>query len=131
MLNFLWDPNLIPPIKLPASPRWSDGFEMNPIFSVLILLSAVIIGISEVVQHGSELLWSLGIVQEKALHLANDNAKGELSRKLTDLAWRRVLDPQLHRESEIETAALRTRLQLEQATRYRCRLVGGIHGESE
>jgi hypothetical protein len=62
----------------------------EPVIAVILLLSAVIIGTSEVVQHGSELLADTGIREEKTLSLAKDNAKEDLSRRLTELAWRRL-----------------------------------------
>ena len=36
------------------------------------------------------LLASVGLIQEKTLQLAADNAKGDFSRQLIDLAWRRL-----------------------------------------
>jgi hypothetical protein len=66
--------------------RWiRDQF----IFAVLILVAAGVVGVSELTEKGSDLLVSLGLKQEKALRLADDNAKGELSRKVIELAYRR------------------------------------------
>src|SRR6516162_6627686 len=67
--------------------RWLRN---QPLFAVLILAGMAIIGTAEVVQHGSDLLVALGLKQEKTLELAANNAKGELSRKLIELAWRRL-----------------------------------------
>jgi hypothetical protein len=67
--------------------RW---FRNQPVLSVLILASIILVGIGEVVQRGSEMLVTLGLKEEKTLKLAADNAKGEFSRKLTELAWRRI-----------------------------------------
>jgi hypothetical protein len=73
--------------RLDRMERW---FRNQPIFSVLILAGIALIGLSEVVQKGSDLLIVLRLKQEKTLQLAAENAKGELSRKLIELAWRRL-----------------------------------------
>lgn len=49
-----------------------------------------IIGIGEVVKNGSEMLIAMGLKTETALEMAKNSAKSELSRKLTELAWRRI-----------------------------------------
>jgi hypothetical protein len=67
--------------------RW---FRNQPVFAGLILLGIAIIGSAEVVQRGSDLLVAVRLKQEKTLELAANSAKGELSRKLIELAWRRL-----------------------------------------
>jgi hypothetical protein len=73
--------------RLDRMERW---FRNQPVFSVMILAGIALIGLSEVAQKGSDLLIILRLKQEKTLQLAADNAKGELSRKLIQLAWRRL-----------------------------------------
>lgn len=60
------------------------------ILSLLIFVGVAVIGIGEVVRSGSEILTAVGLKSESALELANDNAKSELSRRLIELAWRRI-----------------------------------------
>ena len=60
------------------------------IFSVVILIGISVIGVSEVVKHGSDLLIAVGLKKEKALELARDTAKAEFSRRLVQVAWRRL-----------------------------------------
>jgi hypothetical protein len=66
--------------------RW---FRNQPVFSALMLCSAVVIGTSEVTEKGSNLMVDLGLKKEKALQLADKTAKGDLSRKVIELAYRR------------------------------------------
>ena len=65
-------------------------FRNQPVFSVLIVLGIALISVSEVAQKGSDLLVMLRLKQETTLQLAADNAKGDLSRKLIELAYRRL-----------------------------------------
>src|SRR5882724_5402799 len=73
--------------RLEKMEKWLRN---QPVISIIILVGGATIAISEFVRHGSDLLSDLGIKEEKALHLAQDSAKGELSQKLTELAWRRM-----------------------------------------
>jgi hypothetical protein len=70
--------------------RMEKWFRNEPIFSIVILLATVIAGTSEAVQHGSDLLVAAGLKQEKTLELARATAKADFSRRLVELAWRRV-----------------------------------------
>jgi len=67
--------------------RW---FRNQPLTSVLIIVGICVIGVSEVAQHGTDLLTRVGILKETTLQLSTQNAKGELSRKLVALASRRI-----------------------------------------
>jgi hypothetical protein len=73
--------------RLDKMERWIRN---QRLLSILILISLGVIGTAEFVQKGSELLVNLGLKKEKRLQLAEDNAKGDLSRRLTELAWRRI-----------------------------------------
>ena len=73
--------------RLDRMERWLRN---QPVLSVIILAGIILVGIGEVVQSGSEILVTLGLKEEKTLKLAADSAKGEFSRKLTELAWRRI-----------------------------------------
>lgn len=73
--------------RLDRMERWLRN---QPVLSVVILAGIILVGIGEVVQSGSEILVTLGLKEEKTLKLAADSAKGEFSRKLTELAWRRI-----------------------------------------
>jgi hypothetical protein len=72
--------------RLDRMYRW---FRDKLFFSVVILCSAAIIGISELAVKGSDLMVALGLKQEKALQLADETAKGDLSRRVIELAYRR------------------------------------------
>ncbi|HEY5174397.1 MAG TPA: hypothetical protein VII95_02400 [Terriglobales bacterium] len=67
--------------------RWLRN---QPLTSALIIVGLCVIGVSEVAQHGTDLLTRIGILKETTLQLATQNAKGELSRKLVALASRRI-----------------------------------------
>ncbi|MCX6630887.1 MAG: hypothetical protein NTW28_25005 [Candidatus Solibacter sp.] len=73
--------------RLDRMERW---FRNEPILSVVILVGIVLTGVSEVVKHASDLLTATGLKQEKTLELAKDTAKAEFSRRLVELAWRRM-----------------------------------------
>ena len=79
-----------PEIKATRVDRIEHWFRNQPIFSILIFAGIAVIAVSEVAQHGSDLLIRVGLKQEKTLELATENAKGELSRKLVALASKRI-----------------------------------------
>jgi len=70
--------------------RMEQWFRNQPILSVLIFIGLAAVGISETAQKGTDLLVLLHLKQEKTLQLASDSAKGDLSRKLIELAYRRI-----------------------------------------
>jgi len=67
--------------------RWLRN---QPVFAALILAGTSVIAISEVAQHGSDLLVLLNLRQERVLTLAAKNAKGEFYRRLIAQASRRI-----------------------------------------
>ena len=73
--------------RVDRAERWLRN---QPLISVLIILGICVVGVSEVAQHGTDLLTRMGILKEKTLQLSTQNAKGELSRKLVALASRRI-----------------------------------------
>src|ERR1017187_2307574 len=73
--------------RLERMERW---FRNEPIVSVVMLLGISVVSVSEVVKHASDLLIAAGFKQEKTLELAKDTAKAEFSRRLVELAWRRL-----------------------------------------
>jgi len=73
--------------RLDQMERW---FRNEPIFSAVILIGILVTGVGEVVKHGSDLLIVTGLKQEKTLELARDTAKAEFSRRLVEVAWRRL-----------------------------------------
>jgi hypothetical protein len=73
--------------RLERMERW---FRNEPIIAVVMLIGICVIGVSEVVKHGSDLLIAVGLKHEKTLELAKDTAKAEFSRRLIELAWRRL-----------------------------------------
>jgi hypothetical protein len=76
-----------PETRLERMERW---FRNEPIFSMVILVGTLVIGTSEVVKHSTDLLVATGIKPEKTLELARDTAKADFSRRLVELAWRRI-----------------------------------------
>ena len=76
-----------PEARLDRMDHWVRN---QRILSLLMFCGIAIIGIGEVVKNGSEVLIAMGLKTEKALEMANNSAKGELSRKLTELGWRRI-----------------------------------------
>ena len=78
------------PTRQTRLDRLEAWFRNQLFFSILILVGISIVGTSEVMKGGSDLLESLGLKQEKTLQLAADTAKGDLSRRLTELVWRRL-----------------------------------------
>ena len=77
-------------VQLTRLDRMENWFRNQPILSVMILAGILVVGIGEVIHSGSDILVTLGLKEEKTLKLAADSAKGEFSRKLTELAWRRI-----------------------------------------
>jgi hypothetical protein len=73
--------------RLDRIEKW---FRNEPIFSVVVFIAILVTGVSEVVKHGSDLLITTGLKQEKTLELANATAKADFSRRLVELAWRRL-----------------------------------------
>jgi hypothetical protein len=73
--------------RVDRAERW---FRNQPLTSVLIIVGICVIGVSEVMQHGTDLLVRIGILKETTLQLSTQTAKGELSRNLVALASRRI-----------------------------------------
>jgi|ERR1017187_5534284 hypothetical protein len=70
--------------------RIEKWFRNEPIFSVVIFISVLVGGVGQFVKNSSDILVATGLKQEKTLELANDTAKAEFSRKLVEVAWRRL-----------------------------------------
>src|ERR1700722_3601877 len=72
------------------SSRIEKWFRNEPIFSVVIFIGVLIGGVGGFLKNSSDILIAIGPKQEKTLELVNDSAKAEFSRKLIELAWRRL-----------------------------------------
>jgi hypothetical protein len=70
--------------------RIEKWFRNEPIFSVVIFIGVLIGGVGGFLKNSSDILIATGLKQEKTLELVNDTAKAEFSRKLIELAWRRL-----------------------------------------
>ncbi len=70
--------------------RMEEWFRNQPVFAVLIIASAMFLGVAEVINHGNDFLVTIGLRQEKTLELATNTAKAEFSRRLIESAWRRL-----------------------------------------